>query len=186
MKYTGLTRAEVIAGDFRSRVFHPEDVERLRDERTLALSRGIPFENEQRVRRQDGQYRWMLVQYNPLQDQQGNILRWYATGIDIEDRKQAEDRTKKENLALREEIDHSSCSRKSGILRGATSGLGAVGEVAPTDSTVLISGDTGTGKELIARAVHKRSNRSARAFIRVNCGAISPSLILSELFGTKR
>jgi formate hydrogenlyase transcriptional activator len=89
MKYTGLKRAEVIAGDFRSRVFHPEDVERLRDERTLALSRGVPFENEQRARRKDGQYRCMLVQYNPLRDQQGNILRWYATGTDIEDRKQA-------------------------------------------------------------------------------------------------
>ena len=79
----------MIAGDFRSRVFHPEDVERLRNQRTLALSRGMPFENEQRARRKDGQYRCMLVQYNPLRDQQGNILRWYATGTDIEDRKQA-------------------------------------------------------------------------------------------------
>ncbi len=187
MKYTGLTRAEVIAGDFRSRVFHPEDVERLRDERTSALSRGMPFENEQRARRKDGQYRWMLVQYNPLRDQQGNILRWYATGTDIEDRKQAEERTKKENLALREEIDHSSMFEEiigsSAALRQV---LAQVAKVAPTDSTVLISGDTGTGKELIARAVHKRSNRSARAFIRVNCGAISPSLILSELFGHEK
>jgi formate hydrogenlyase transcriptional activator len=177
----------VIAGDFRSRVFHPEDVERLRDERTLALSRGIPFENEQRARRKDGQYRWMLVQYNPLRDQQENILRWYATGTDIEDRKQAEERTKKENLALREEIDHSSMFEEiigsSAALRQV---LAQVAKVAPTDSTVLISGDTGTGKELIARAVHKRSNRSARAFIRVNCGAISPSLILSELFGHEK
>jgi formate hydrogenlyase transcriptional activator len=162
-------------------------VERLRDERTLALSRGIPFENEQRARRKDGQYRWMLVQYNPLRDQQGNILRWYATGTDIEDRKQAEERTKKENLALREEIDHSSMFEEiigsSAALRQV---LAQVAKVAPTDSTVLISGDTGTGKELIARAVHKRSNRSARAFIRVNCGAISPSLILSELFGHEK
>jgi len=61
-----------------------------------------------------------------------------------------------------------------------------VAKVAPTDSTVLISGETGTGKELIARAVHKRSNRSARAFIRVNCAAISPSLITSELFGHEK
>ena len=64
--------------------------------------------------------------------------------------------------------------------------LAQVAKVAPTDSTVLISGETGTGKELIARAVHKRSNRSARAFIRVNCGAISPSLITSELFGHEK
>jgi formate hydrogenlyase transcriptional activator len=64
--------------------------------------------------------------------------------------------------------------------------LAQVAKVAPTDSTVLISGETGTGKELIARAVYKRSNRSARAFIRVNCGAISPSLIASELFGHEK
>ena len=64
--------------------------------------------------------------------------------------------------------------------------LGQVSKVAPTDSTVLISGETGTGKELIARAIHNRSNRSTRAFIRVNCAAISPSLIASELFGHER
>jgi formate hydrogenlyase transcriptional activator len=64
--------------------------------------------------------------------------------------------------------------------------LEQVAKVAPTDSTVLISGETGTGKELIARAIHKRSNRSVRAFIRVNCGAIAPSLIASELFGHEK
>jgi formate hydrogenlyase transcriptional activator len=64
--------------------------------------------------------------------------------------------------------------------------LGQVAKVAPTDSTVLISGETGPGKDLIARAIHKRSNRSARAFIRVNCGAIAASLIASELFGHEK
>src|SRR6266849_2663610 len=64
--------------------------------------------------------------------------------------------------------------------------LAQVAKVAPTDSTVLVSGETGTGKQLIARAIHKRSNRSARAFIRVNCAAISPSLIASELFGHEK
>jgi formate hydrogenlyase transcriptional activator len=64
--------------------------------------------------------------------------------------------------------------------------LAQVVKVAPTDSTVLVSGETGTGKELIARAIHKRSDRSARAFIRVNCAAISPSLIASELFGHEK
>jgi formate hydrogenlyase transcriptional activator len=64
--------------------------------------------------------------------------------------------------------------------------LAQVSKVAPTDSTVLISGDTGTGKELIARAIHRRSHRSSRAFIRVNCAAIPPSLIASELFGHER
>jgi PAS domain S-box-containing protein len=108
LEYTGLTREEVMADDFRGRVFHPEDVDRLRDERRAALARGVPFENEQRARREDGQYRWLLIQYNPLLDERGEVIRWYATGTDIDDRKRAEERTRKENLALREEIDHSS------------------------------------------------------------------------------
>jgi transcriptional regulator with GAF, ATPase, and Fis domain len=61
-----------------------------------------------------------------------------------------------------------------------------IAKVAPTDCTVLITGETGTGKELIARAVHKRSRRSGRAFVSVNCVALTPSLISSELFGHER
>ena len=64
--------------------------------------------------------------------------------------------------------------------------LAQVAKVAPVDSTVLILGETGTGKELIARAFHKRSQRASRAFIRVNCAAIPPSLIASELFGHEK
>jgi formate hydrogenlyase transcriptional activator len=187
LDYTGLTMEEVMATDFRARVFYPEDVERLRDERQRALSRGIPFENEQRARRKDGQYRWFLIRYNPLFDEQGNLLRWYATGTDIEDRKQVEERMRNENLALREEIDRSSMFEEivgsSEVLRKV---LTHVDRVAPTDSTVLIVGETGTGKELIARAVHKRSKRASRAFIRVDCAAIPPSLIASELFGHEK
>jgi len=87
-----------------------------------------------------------------------------------------------------ENIDGSSSARfpTVGSSKALRQVLGQVAKVAPTDSTVLISGETGTGKELIARAVHKRSNRSARAFIRVNCAAISPSLIASELFGHEK
>src|SRR5580658_3477736 len=64
--------------------------------------------------------------------------------------------------------------------------LEQVSLVAPTDSTVLILGETGTGKELIARAIHDLSSRSSRPFIRVNCAAIPPSLIISELFGHEK
>jgi formate hydrogenlyase transcriptional activator len=187
LDYAGLTVEEVMATDFRVRVFHPEDVERLRDERQRALSRGIPFENEQRARRKDGQYRWFLIRYNPLFDEQGYLLRWYATGIDIQDRKQAEERMRNENQALRDEIDHSSMFEEivghSAPLRGV---LAQVARVAGADATVLILGETGTGKELIARAIHRSSKRSSRAFIRVNCAAIPPSLIASELFGHEK
>ncbi len=187
LEYTGLTREEVMAEDYRARVFHPEDVERLRSERRAALSRGLPFENEQRARRKDGQYRWLLIHYSPLRDERGNIIRWYATGTDIDDRKLAEERTRKENLALREEIDHSSMFEEIvGSSKALRQVLAQVAKVAPTDSTVIISGETGTGKELIARAIHKRSNRSTRAFIVVNCAAIPQSLIASELFGHEK
>ena len=187
LDYTGLAIEDVTTSDFRARIFHPEDIERLREERQAALSRGLPFQIEQRARRKDGQYRWFLIQYKPFHDEQGRLVRWYATGTDIEDRKRAEERTKNENVALREEIDRSSMFEEivgsSAPLRKV---LAQVAKVAPTDSTVLVSGETGTGKELIARAIHKRSNRSARAFIRVNCAAISPSLIASELFGHEK
>jgi formate hydrogenlyase transcriptional activator len=187
MEYTGLTREEVMADDFRARVFHPEDIGRLREERQQALARGVPFQNEQRMRRKDGQYRWFLIQYNPLRDERREVIRWYATGTDIEDRKQAEERARKENLALREEIVSSSMFEEivgsSDVLCQV---LSQVAKVAPTDSTVLVSGETGTGKELIARAIHKRSNRAARAFIAVNCAAIPQALIASELFGHEK
>jgi formate hydrogenlyase transcriptional activator len=187
LDYTGLSLEDVKTDDFRTRLFHPDDRERLRDQRQQALSRGEPFEAELRARRKDGQYRWFLVRYNPLRDDEGRIIRWYATGIDIEDRKQAEERIQKENLALREEIDHSSMFEEIvGSSEALRRVLVQVAKVAPVDSTVLILGETGTGKELIARAIHKRSNRSSRAFIRVNCAAIPPSLIASELFGHEK
>src|SRR6267142_6528622 len=187
LDFSGLTMREVMAADFRTRFFHPEDVERLRDERRQALSRGVPFENEQRVRRRDGQYRWFLIHYKPLRNEQGQIIRWYATGTDIEDRKQAEEQIRSENLALREEIDHASMFEEIvGSSEALHTVLRQVARVAPMDSTVLILGETGVGKELIARAIHKRSNRATRAFIRVNCAAIPPSLIASELFGHEK
>jgi PAS domain S-box-containing protein len=187
LDYTGLVADDVTRPDFRSRIIHPEDFERIKDLRRTALSRGLPFEIEFRGRRKDGQYRWFLNRYNPFRDEQGRLTRWYSTGTDIEDRKRAEDRTKNENVALRKEIDHASMFEEIvGSSDAIREVLEQVAKVAPTDSTVLISGETGTGKELIARAIHKRSNRSARAFIRVNCGAIASSLIASELFGHEK
>jgi formate hydrogenlyase transcriptional activator len=187
LEYTGLSLEDVQADDFRTRVFHPDDVKRVREEWHKALPSSLPFENEQRARGKDGKYRWFLIRYNPLLDESGKVMRWYATGTDIDDRKRNEERTRNENVALREEIEHSSMFEEIvGSSEALRRVLGQVSKVAPTDSTVLISGETGTGKELIARAIHSRSNRSMRAFIRVNCAAISYSLIASELFGHER
>jgi PAS domain S-box-containing protein len=187
LDFTGLTLDEIQADVSRTRRFHPDDVERLDDERRKALARGEPFEAEFRIRRKDGHYRWFLVRYNPFRDANGNVIRWYATGTDIEDRKQTEERVRSENRALREELDRSSMFEEIvGSSPPLRTVLAHLSKVAPTDSTVLISGETGTGKELIARAIHKRSSRSARAFVSVNCAAIPSSLIASELFGHEK
>jgi transcriptional regulator with GAF, ATPase, and Fis domain len=110
-----------------------------------------------------------------------------VAGIDIDDRKRAEERLHHENIALREEIDKASMFEE---IVGASPALEAVlarvAKVAPTDSTVFIAGETGTGKELIARAIHKRSHRSSRAFVSVSCAAIPAPLIASELFGHEK
>jgi formate hydrogenlyase transcriptional activator len=187
LEYTGLTMQEVLSSEFRARMFHPEDVEKVREERQAAYARGLPFEIEQRTRRKDGQYRWFLIRLNPFRDEQGRLVRWYATGTDIDDRKRAEDRTRNENVALREDIVRSSMFEEIvGSSEPLRRVLVQVSKVAPTDSTVLVLGETGTGKELIARAIHNGSKRSNRAFIRVNCAAIPQSLIASELFGHEK
>src|SRR5262245_21753528 len=99
LDYTGLSREQLkgqetrdwgVEPDFRARIFHPEDLERVREERSHGFSTGIPFQNEQRVRRHDGKYRWFLIHYRPVRDENGQLVRWYATGTDIDDQKQAE------------------------------------------------------------------------------------------------
>ena len=188
--YLGRTLKEMQSpgtnGRFK-RDLHPEDLERATAERSAGFSGGVPFEIEKRSLRKDGQFRWFLFRYKPLLDEKGQITKWFVTATDIEDRKQTEERMRSETLALREEIDRTSMSEEivgsSTALRRV---LAQVDKVAPTDSTVLILGETGTGKELIARSIHKRSKRAERAFIAVNCAAIPPSLIASELFGHEK
>jgi PAS domain S-box-containing protein len=326
-EYTGLTKEEL--SESHRDVVHPEDTERLRYEREAAISRRVPFQYERRVRRRDGQYRWFLAQYKPLLDERGEVIRWYTTGTDIDDRKRAEEKLRrsewnlleaqrlghtgswsvdiasetvtaspemlrlvgskpgedcssndyhfnkmhpedrervralfrkcvneridfethyrmlggggsitymhsighpvlnetgnlvefvgavidtteqtearialenalaevkllrdqlyKENLALRDEVDRVSMFEEIlGTSQALQAVVSRVIKVAPTDSSVLITGETGTGKELIARAIHKRSLRSQRAFVSVNCAALAPSLISSELFGHEK
>jgi formate hydrogenlyase transcriptional activator len=187
LDHTGLELDQVVRTDWRDLVFHPEDVERLREERQQGLARGVPFSLEWRARGKDRQYRWFLIQYNPFRDEHGRLVHWYATGTDIDDRKRAEQSVRNENQALRDEIDHSSMFEEIvGSSAPLLHVLEQVARVAATDTTVLILGETGTGKELVARAIHKRSKRATRAFIRVNCAAIPPSLMASELFGHEK
>src|SRR6266568_4946702 len=187
LDYAGLTAEDVLAPRFRERLFNSDDLERFRDERKAALGRGVPFEAELRARRKDGAYRWFLIRYNPFRNEQGQLTRWYATGTDIDDRVRAEERTRNENLALREQIDRDSMFEDIvGSSEALRKVLRQLAKLASSDSTVLILGETGTGKELIARSIHKRSNRADRAFIGVNCAAIPQSLIASELFGHEK
>jgi len=169
------------------RDLHPDDLERARSERRSGLASGVPFEIEKRMRGKDGRFRWFLFRYNPLLNEQGRVARWFATATDIEDRKQTEQSVRNENVALREQIDRDSMFEDIvGSSEALRKVLRQVGKVAHSDSTVMILGETGTGKELIARAIHKRSNRGERAFIGVNCAAIPTSLIASELFGHEK
>jgi formate hydrogenlyase transcriptional activator len=186
LEYTGLTKEEVESERFQE-VFHPEDTEKLREDRDAAISRGAAFGFERRMRRRDGQYRWLLVQYNPLRNDRGEVIRWYATGTDIDDRKQAEERMQQENFVLREQIDQVFMFEEIvGSSPALNTVLSSIVQVAPTDSTVLITGETGTGKELIARAIHRGSQRAGQPFISVNCAAIPTSLIAPELFGHEK
>ncbi len=190
LDYKGYTLEEMKSSGTRVRLerdVHPDELERVEDERRIGLSNGRPFEIEKRLLGSDGQFRWFLCRYNPVLDDDGAIVRWFATATDIEERKQAEDRMRNETVTLREDIVRSSMFEEivgsSPALRKV---LADVEKVAATDSTVLILGETGTGKELIARAIHNRSRRAARAFVSVNCAAIPPSLIASELFGHEK
>jgi len=309
------------------RLLHPDDLDRYWHERLKGISSGLPFEMEARLLRKDGPYRWFLLRFNPLRDVQGQVAKWYGTATDIEERKQAEDSLRRsegylaeaqrvshvgsfgwkvstgelfwseenyrilgyepgtkptqelvdqrihpedlslvqqareraahdgkdwdhqvrllmpdgsvkhvrvrahatrddlgnlefvgaatdvteqhesraslesafeeikklkeelyrENLVLKEEIDQASLFEEIvGSSEPLRRVLTQVTKVAPTDSTVLITGETGTGKELIARAIHKRSPRSSRAFVSANCAAIPAALIGSELLGHEK
>jgi len=186
-EYTGISAKES-AGSGWNAVVHPKDIDRYVEKRRASLVGGDPFEEEVRIcSTRNGEYRWFLSRAVPLRDERGNIIRWYGTAIDIHDRKRAEERLQFENVVLREEIDKASMFEEVvGVSPALKTVLSALSKVAPTDSTVLIIGQTGTGKELIARAIHRRSARSARAFISVNCAATPQSLIASELFGHEK
>ena len=188
LEYCGITLEQWREpGRVHNELVHPEDREHFLAERNKRFLEGKPHEFEARLLRHDGEFRWFLFRLTPLKDEQGHITRWYGTGTDIEDRKQAEEEIRKENIALREVIAKASMFEEIvGDSPALQQVLVRVAKVAPTDSTVLITGETGTGKELIARAIHKTSKRSERPFISLNCAAVPSSLIMSELFGHEK
>ncbi len=198
--YSGLSPEAILGWDWTA-VVHPEDRERVVEKWRESLASGEPRESEHRIRQVNGEYRWFLARNSALRDEKGQIIRWYGVLVDIENQKRTEARLRqaldeikklqnqlsKENIVLREEVDRTSMFEE---IVGASPALKAVlariDKVAPTDSIVFITGETGTGKELVARAIHKRSPRSSRAFVSVNCAAIPAPLIASELFGHEK
>jgi PAS domain S-box-containing protein len=190
LDYLGVTLEEYLEGSASAagrHEIHPDDMVRLEARWQAASASGSPFELEKRMRKSDGSYRWFLARYSLVRDDEGNVRNWYIASTDIEDRKRQEERLQQENASLRAEIGQSAMYEdivgSSAALRKV---LSEVDKVARVDSTVLILGETGTGKELIARAIHKRSKRSPHPFVGVNCAAIPASLIASELFGHEK
>src|SRR6266850_1361753 len=159
LAYYGVTLGEWLQRSFGPEV-HPDDFDRVKTLVDRSVAHPAAYELEMRLRRGDGTYRWFLVRYNPLRDDQGRLIRWYVACTDIDDRKRVEDRMRNETIALREDLDRASMFEEIvGSSPALQRVLSQVAKVAQTDSTVLILGETGTGKELVARAVQRRLGR---------------------------
>jgi PAS domain S-box-containing protein len=187
--------------EFFFKSMHPEDRARVRRAYEAAQINKAEFEADYRIVTPDGTVKHLHTIGHPVLNESGDVVEFFGTGMDVTEQRQARarleeafeevkrlrDQLRDENQVLREEIDQAFMFEdivgSSPVLQAVVS---SITKVAPTDSTVLISGETGTGKELIARAIHRHSRRSGQVFVGVNCAAIPPSLIASELFGHEK
>src|SRR2546427_1352915 len=187
--------------DFYHSRKHPKDRPEAEQAYAAALLRKTEFEADFRIVLPDGTIKNIRSIGHPILDERGDVVEFVGASIDvtehhraradlekaIEEIKRLKDQLQNENVVLREQIDQAFMFEEIvGTSSGLQGLLSRLMKVAPTDSSVLISGETGTGKELVARAIHKRSRRSQRAFVSVNCAALAPSLISSELFGHEK
>ena len=186
LDYLGVIPEDVSDWNITKSIY-PNDIPGVTTTIQRSIASGQGAEYQVRLRRSDGVYRWFEVRRVPLRDTANQIVRWYVLFVDIDDRKRAGERVERENISLREQIDKAMMFEEiigeSPALKAAVS---AMSRVAPTDSTVMLLGETGTGKELFARAIHKHSGRSGRAFVSINCAAVPQALIASELFGHEK
>lgn len=201
LDFTGRTMKEELGSGWADNV-HPEDYIRCLDTYSKSFDLRIPFDMEYRLRRSDGEYRWIYDRGTPCFSSPDHVFLGYiGSCLDITERKESEVNLRKaheelhrmknqleaENVYLQQELQRDS---SFGEIVGESDAikyvLFKVMQVAPTDTTVLITGETGTGKELIARAIHGASSRKDRPLIKVNCGALTASLIESELFGHEK
>jgi PAS domain S-box-containing protein len=180
---------------------HPEDRDSVQQLIERAVREAKNWDLEYRLLMPDGTVKHLHVVAHAVHDEALSGTAYVGAVMDVTAAKESrqalekayaeiqalKDRLQHENIVLREEIDKTSMFEEIvGTSAPLRTVLSHVSKVAPTDSTVLITGETGTGKELVARAIHKRSSRSSRAFVSVNCAAIPASLIASELFGHEK
>jgi PAS domain S-box-containing protein len=192
---------DTLAPEFWFNRIHPDDRQRVLETFSRCETEKTEYRADYRIVLPDGTIKYQHSVGHPILNQSGDLVEFVGTAMDTTEQWQArldlekafgeiqllKDQLYKENIALRDEVDRTSMFEEIvGNSRALQAVLSRAAKVAPTDSNVLIIGETGTGKELIARAVHKRSLRSERAFVSVNCAALAPSLISSELFGHEK